>query len=259
MIDANEAADPQAAAMLGRLWQRLGQTPHYPIKISELAQAFQPGATGQQRGGPASTTPTPPAGMSSLSGMGFGTTSPSPSTTPAGRPGTNLPAGPPSGKTGLKGPGAPSTANVAPPPKTLGRLHTPAELRPAGLPKWFTDKDPNCTGQITMAQYATTWTAQTLAEFNKYDLNRDGIITAEEVLKVEGPAKPAPAATAAVARAPVAGAARVLGAAAPAAPAAGPPAAPAAPETASETAAAAPRPFRGPPGSGAPPPEGPDD
>ena len=94
------------------------------------------------------------------------------------------------------------------------------------MPKWFTDKDPNCTGQITMAQYATTWTAQTLAEFNKYDLNRDGIITAEEVLKVEGPAKPAPAATAAVARAPVAGAARVLGAAAPgapAAPAAGPP------------------------------------
>ncbi len=42
------------------------------------------------------------------------------------------------------------------------------------------------TGQITMAEYSDTWTADTVKEFQKYDLNHDGIITADEVLKVEG-------------------------------------------------------------------------
>ena len=37
-----------------------------------------------------------------------------------------------------------------------------------------------------MAQYATNWTPELVRRFNRYDLNHDGIITAEEVLKVEG-------------------------------------------------------------------------
>ncbi len=70
------------------------------------------------------------------------------------------------------------------------------------MPQWFIDKDRNGDGQITMAQYATNWTPALVAEFNKYDLNHDGIITAEEVLKVLGitagsAAKAAPTAIAA--------------------------------------------------------------
>jgi hypothetical protein len=40
-------------------------------------------------------------------------------------------------------------------------------------------------GQITMAEFADHWTPDTVAEFEKYDLNHDGIITAAECLKAE--------------------------------------------------------------------------
>ncbi len=36
-----------------------------------------------------------------------------------------------------------------------------------------------------MAEYATTWTDAKVSEFTKYDLNRDGVITAKECLKAE--------------------------------------------------------------------------
>ena len=39
-----------------------------------------------------------------------------------------------------------------------------------------------------MAEFATEWTPALVAEFNRYDLNHDGIITAAECLKVEGSA-----------------------------------------------------------------------
>jgi len=54
---------------------------------------------------------------------------------------------------------------------------------PKGLPDWFLEK--NVDGQITMADFATTWTPEKVAEFARYDLNHDGIITAAECLKVE--------------------------------------------------------------------------
>jgi hypothetical protein len=37
-----------------------------------------------------------------------------------------------------------------------------------------------------MAEFATVWTEATVAEFTKYDLNNDGVITPDEVLKVLG-------------------------------------------------------------------------
>ena len=56
---------------------------------------------------------------------------------------------------------------------------------PKGLPDWFLEKDVNGNGQITMAEFTDTWTPEKLAEFARYDLNHDGIITAAECLKVE--------------------------------------------------------------------------
>jgi Ca2+-binding EF-hand superfamily protein len=65
---------------------------------------------------------------------------------------------------------------------------TPADERlPSGLPSWFKEKDKNGDGQIEMSEYARNWTNSTAAEFQRYDLNGDGIITAKEAAS-----KPAP-------------------------------------------------------------------
>jgi hypothetical protein len=37
-----------------------------------------------------------------------------------------------------------------------------------------------------MSEFASTWTQETLDEFNRWDLNRDGWVTASEVLSAEG-------------------------------------------------------------------------
>jgi Ca2+-binding EF-hand superfamily protein len=37
-----------------------------------------------------------------------------------------------------------------------------------------------------MHEYSTSWSEETVRKFSSYDLNGDGIITAEECLKVAG-------------------------------------------------------------------------
>ncbi len=51
-----------------------------------------------------------------------------------------------------------------------------------GLPDWFARSDANNDGQILMSEYSSSWTGASLAEFQKFDMNRDGIITASECL-----------------------------------------------------------------------------
>jgi hypothetical protein len=122
-----------------------------------------------------------------------------PSFSPQGPPPYGRPSGPPgwsgaphpsdasshggSTLTNSGTPVAPGTADAKPPTKS-GRLRTPIERLPAGLPDWFRQK-ADADGQITMAEFTDNWTPDKLAEFEKYDLNHDGIITADEVLKVE--------------------------------------------------------------------------
>jgi Ca2+-binding EF-hand superfamily protein len=62
---------------------------------------------------------------------------------------------------------------------------TPIERLPKGLPDWFTAKDADGDGQVSMAEFAADWTPAKVAEFSRYDLNGDGIITASECLKAE--------------------------------------------------------------------------
>jgi hypothetical protein len=71
----------------------------------------------------------------------------------------------------------------------LGRYISPAERLPDGLPDRFFRMDKDGDGQISMWEYSSTWNDATAAEFAKYDLNGDGVITAEEWLKVEPPKK----------------------------------------------------------------------
>jgi hypothetical protein len=64
---------------------------------------------------------------------------------------------------------------------------------PEGLPGFFTDKDANQDGQVLMAEFATEWDDETVAEFFKSDLNRDGAITPDEAVKAVEIAASAPA------------------------------------------------------------------
>lgn len=67
------------------------------------------------------------------------------------------------------------------------RLLTPIERRPEGLPTWFDHKDTNRDGQVAMSEYESpgSWTTAAVAQFARYDLNNDGMITPQECLKVE--------------------------------------------------------------------------
>ena len=188
MIDADEvAANPIAKRVVEGIFSRMGKEPHYPVSISELVQGSQLAGPGSRGGSSAG------AGLTLLPGMGFG----SPSTPSGGQSAATTgrppfagpaggPAGPPSGMAAsAQGSSALSASDATPTRKPTRFLSAREKFR--GLPSWFTNLDTNGEGQITMAQYATTWTPETVAAFNRYDLNHDGIITAEEVMKVEGP------------------------------------------------------------------------
>ncbi|MCE9525032.1 MAG: hypothetical protein K8R36_03145 [Planctomycetales bacterium] len=70
-------------------------------------------------------------------------------------------------------------------PKKSYRFLTPTERLPKGMPDWFIKNDADGDGQIMMAEYSTSWTDSTAAEFAKLDLDGDGIITPKECLSVE--------------------------------------------------------------------------
>jgi len=60
------------------------------------------------------------------------------------------------------------------------RVSSPVERLPKGMPDWFLRNDLDADGQISMAEYATSWNDQIAAEFLKLDANGDGIITPSE-------------------------------------------------------------------------------
>ena len=65
-----------------------------------------------------------------------------------------------------------------------GRFRSLAERYP-DLPAKFFQMDRDGDGQIEMSEFSTTWSEETVRQFQKYDLNGDGIITPEEWLKAE--------------------------------------------------------------------------
>ncbi len=69
------------------------------------------------------------------------------------------------------------------------RVLTPTERLPEGLPDWFARQDANGDGQVTMAEYSSTWTDSKAAEFTRLDPNGDGVITPTECLASEKPAE----------------------------------------------------------------------
>lgn len=65
------------------------------------------------------------------------------------------------------------------------RFLTATERLPEGLPTWFTRGDLNGDGQVSMGEYATKWDDAKISEFMKYDVNADGMITANECIAAE--------------------------------------------------------------------------
>jgi hypothetical protein len=66
------------------------------------------------------------------------------------------------------------------------RFRTRYDRLPKDCPVWFVEKDANYDGQVMMAEFASKWSDAAAAEFQKHDLNGDGIVTVEECLKEAG-------------------------------------------------------------------------
>jgi Ca2+-binding EF-hand superfamily protein len=92
----------------------------------------------------------------------------------------------PSGRSwsGRRGGGDEKTASSTTGPRKTYRFLSPTERLPKGLPDWFARNDANGDGQVMMAEYSTSFTDTVVAEFLKYDVNRDGVITPDECLEV---------------------------------------------------------------------------
>ncbi len=61
------------------------------------------------------------------------------------------------------------------------RFRRPHEKLPQGLPDWFVQRDKDEDGQIAMAEFAASWNDAVVAEFFRYDLDGDGIVTLANV------------------------------------------------------------------------------
>jgi Ca2+-binding EF-hand superfamily protein len=251
MLDADEVNGPQKQMIEGML-TRAGVPLNYPIPITTIVDAMtrsfqarqgQPGGGrfGRGNGAPPPGTAPPsnfpgfgaPPGAGPIAGFGPPPPGAIPGSVPVGAPAVPAPvATVPAPGTAVAPtttatpaaagaqPAPSAAATPAAPPKWISpRLHTASErLASKGLPRWFLDADKSGRGEITMADFATDWTPETVARFQYWDLNGDGFITAEEVLKVL--AREAARATAATPPAPaVATAPKPDQAAAPPAPA----------------------------------------
>jgi hypothetical protein len=64
--------------------------------------------------------------------------------------------------------------------KETYRLKATKDLKQTGLPSWFTSRDANKDGQVSMKEYAARMTERLATEFIGRDLNGDGLITADE-------------------------------------------------------------------------------
>jgi Ca2+-binding EF-hand superfamily protein len=61
-------------------------------------------------------------------------------------------------------------------------VHSFSGILPSELPPWFKDLDKNQHGQVTLHEWRQA--GKDLDQFREYDLNDDGLITAEEILQI---------------------------------------------------------------------------
>lgn len=54
---------------------------------------------------------------------------------------------------------------------------------PAGIPQWFVERDADGDSQLTLAEYSPKLLKSEIDDFARYDVNRDGVLTAKEYLR----------------------------------------------------------------------------
>jgi Ca2+-binding EF-hand superfamily protein len=59
------------------------------------------------------------------------------------------------------------------------RFTSPSDRKP-GLPAELKSRDKNGDGQVSMTEFSSYWSSSVVADFRRWDLNNDGIITAKE-------------------------------------------------------------------------------
>jgi hypothetical protein len=62
------------------------------------------------------------------------------------------------------------------------RFLTAQERWPSDIPGWYAERDRDADGQLSMAEWASRWTADEVAEFARYDANSDGFVTPAEAI-----------------------------------------------------------------------------
>lgn len=82
------------------------------------------------------------------------------------------------------------SGQIVPEPASPGRRQqgtrkfvVPPSRLPAGLPDWFTARDLDGDGQLTFGEFAPDGGRAALEQFERLDLNHDGVLTPEEVLQ----------------------------------------------------------------------------
>jgi hypothetical protein len=63
------------------------------------------------------------------------------------------------------------------------RFASPHERLPKGLPDWFVKQDSDFDGQLTMPEFAPRLSLGKVSQFERLDLNRDGLLVPEEYLQ----------------------------------------------------------------------------
>ena len=132
--------EPRLRRITDRLVRNAGFDPNKPVKLSELNQAIQSRLTGVSQPAPSGSKPS-----------------------------GDVPEG-----ASYKVEGSKLTG------RRSYRFRAPTERLPQRMPPWWNGKDGDGDGQIIMAEFATTWSAAKVAEFARYDLNGDGVITPKE-------------------------------------------------------------------------------
>jgi hypothetical protein len=54
---------------------------------------------------------------------------------------------------------------------------------PAGVPRWFVDRDTDGDGQLTLSEFSPKLLKSEIDDFNRYDQNGDGLLTVPEFLR----------------------------------------------------------------------------
>jgi hypothetical protein len=204
MIDEDEVTGGAKTIVEGIL-TRLGVKLKYPIPLSNILPATGGGRRGNgddadssSESKPSADTPATPSAQgfdkpkqSAPDVPGFGQPSDQQNSENGKAVAVSTPAAavtPSAAASSATAPAASGSSADSPKPTgpKSGRFLTPHERLSKDLPDWFREKDTNGDGQVDMAEYASEWTAALVEEFNRYDLNHDGVITQAECLKAEG-------------------------------------------------------------------------